>query len=72
MGGILRSKGVQVQGQEQEEKRVSKRHKMPTRVFQFDEKHSLFSDKTRRCEENQETGVNIKPNEFLPTLSFRS
>ena len=36
-----------------EERREGKRERRPTKVFQFDDGHTLFAAKTRKCEEKK-------------------
>ena len=55
VGQVVRKKKGEVQQevQEMKENRSSKRQKTPTSPFKFEGNHSLFSDTTRRYEENQ-------------------
>ena len=50
----MRKEGQQGVQQGQENRRRSKRDKIPTSTFSFEGSHTLFSDTTRRCEEKKE------------------
>ena len=66
LGMRMRKAGQQVvqPGQEkvgEENRRRSRREKMPTSTFSFEGNHTLFSATTRRCEEKKEKrGQNVE------------